>query len=59
MFGAAKVMARLDASAPAGLVRGIGKTGAPAEVGLVMLRLCVYTSFSVKKLEFWEEVYRA
>jgi hypothetical protein len=52
-------MERLEANAPAGLVKGMGKTGAPAEVGLVMLRLCVYTSFSVKKLEFWEEVYRA
>ena len=31
---------------PAGLVRVNGKTGAPAEVGLVMLRLCVYRSFS-------------
>jgi hypothetical protein len=34
MFAAANVMARFDASAPVGVVSGIGNTGAPADVGL-------------------------
>jgi hypothetical protein len=47
MFGAAKAMERLDPNAPAGLASVFGKIGAPAVVGLLMLRLCVYTSSAV------------
>ena len=36
-----------------------GKIGAPAEVGLVMERLCVYRSLRLKKLATIADMYRA